>query len=171
MSRTQWAVNLAAVETQGALRCHAHRCDAHNKEEGSQECEVLVPDIIARIKEPDGVPADAMHDLLALAQIAEAAAPGKVIDVIGSTLLGIAWDGCIEASCDEIGPEGARDDMVDLEPANGRMETILARVHRAQAHDLADKSIVRIVPVMFLDLADQRRKARIIMHGVYRSCA
>ena len=80
----QRAANLADIEPQGTLRCDAYRRQARDEEIGTHECEVVGPGVVARIEKPDCMLAHTIDDMLAFTQIAEGAAPGEVIDMIGT---------------------------------------------------------------------------------------
>lgn len=171
MACAQRAADFTDIEPERALSRYSDRCDTDYEEGVVGEVEVLAPDIVTRIEEPQRVAADVMCNALLLAGVAERARPREVVEVVGAATISDRHDRRAETVRDVPGPQGRRNDMIDLKLAGRLKEAILARIAGVQARDLPDEAIVGIVAVAVLDVPDQIDEARIVLHRSYRACA
>ena len=81
---------------------------------------------------------------LTLSQIAERAAPGEIVQVIGAAS---PRQRCYSAQLggNVAGPERCGHDMIDMELADRLLQTVLARIAGTQTSHLTHQLIVRIV--------------------------
>lgn len=85
-----------------------------------------------------------MAHALTLSQIAERAASGKVVQVIGAASPR-QWCHSTQLGGNVVGPERGGHDMIDLELADRLLQTVLARIAGTQTSHLTHQLIVRIV--------------------------
>ncbi len=84
MPSAKWTGQPGTVEAQRLLCRPTDGCHADDEEVVVSEHEMLVPVVVTRVEETGDASAYSEGDLLLLALIAERAAPGKVVEVIGA---------------------------------------------------------------------------------------
>ena len=57
--------------------------------------------------------------------------------------------------------------MVDFELPGRGVQTVLAGVPRAEAHDLPHQRVPWVIPVLCLDLCEQSAQAWVVYHAAY----
>lgn len=133
MSRPQRAAQARIVEAQRSLRGLADPRQADDEQIVVSEDEMLRPTIAARIEQPIGAAACSMGHLPCFGNVAEGAAPGEVVQVLGTTPLS-NWAHRGELVGYVVVPESRGNYMVDVELADSGPQAVFARVTSPQAY-------------------------------------
>lgn len=127
------------------LQCGAYGCRSADGEEILiDEGEVLRPAVTAWVENPNIQLTDPEDQASLFAAVAERTAPAVVVQVIRTVPAGWQiqfW----QLSHQVVLPPCAWDQVIDLELAGGRVEAILTGVAGAQACNLPDQCIMRLV--------------------------
>jgi hypothetical protein len=148
MPSAKWTGQPGIVEAQGLFRRPADGCHADDEEVVVSKHEMLVPAVVPRVEETGGASAHGEGDVLLLALIAERAAPGKVIEVIGAAPRGHRPYPTY-ATGDIVIPATGWDDVIDLELADRRQQAVLAGMSGAPGDSDPDAPIMGIMPRLF----------------------
>ena len=114
MAASQWALQIASIETERLRGRLANIGDPDDEEVRMEEDKVIGPTVTAGIKETNRSTTDPGRYLAALQRVAERARPDVVVQMVGA-LPRTVWDERTEAAQLEVSPQSWWNEMINME--------------------------------------------------------